>query len=1128
MARRSKDLVSMIPLRERGKIAHQAHRVQEVVCPAIFQRPHLVAKNLGVFNWEELAVDGSNSTVCFQYVWATVDNCLYIWEISSRENSSRASDGDGPVPLRPALQCSQLDQLDQAITAVHLCRAKDGVFPGRAESPYILVVATTVDIILFQVERNRTRRTLQPTPTDFFTSSDHVSMTKIVSSKSGRIFMSGADGFLYELEYRRATLRDRYLNGNCSEITCTKTRVVGYEKLIELLPPFVGALFLARRDIIDMCYDEEDDAIFVLMMNEATVRRISLRGEAAASTATGKTSSSSKTGGGGAAAAPRVPRAMFLLDREHPFRRANPLYKLAVVMQDGEVVYVTMQTKGGKRALSVGTAAASNRQTSTLGVMVALPFSWKQTMLIATTKPADGPLNRLQFVTALPCRQSKGSHRSLEHVVATEGAHERPIALLGKVYHIDAAENHDATAVEQLYWHFKTTATQKKRKAGASGAAGSGDWDEVDVHAHIQRCSNGKYAMEYCPDPLLRFHAPEFVVVGESRVQRIAMLRLLDERLALEERGNAADVNEFIRTLLRGSKTHHANRNQIEAARDYICILLIILCCGGSDTVSLSGSDSNQQRRSRTWAHLRDLFTHNLFRSEDKFTTEAEKFKRGQFAEAVQVFIAQVLYRVSSIPFAYFTSRGASSASFNGRVPERVLDRLISTLDRLLELLIHPNMFELKRNPPQADDFSFREEFPNILNFVHYLIQFFKFLRVVNEAGRPRASLAGSADTAGLRGNSEDAVEAEHAFNDKSEAFFKDTILDLLDTKEAVRRHCHDAIMAAVADLSHKGLDVRELEDLVRWRRKYLQPRHFVFAAAAVEYYADTVAAIDSVVQESDFALRKAATFAGDRLSSHDRVFRDVRDRTDFSFESLEDYCEKLYNKPSAGGLASGASMAGAGSPKLRIQVAREMLRAAKQRGHPQAYYEYVRGKLFSLAKDEDPSEEEANREVFLGILDHAEQEQEDDFLRKYVYGPFLATGERVTERARDWILRHHEICTICDTRDSRDARVRGACCLRKFAWDQAELLRYLSNVKEPNPRQELGEWQHDGTNEPLLVTFCKLPTSNLDRRLEDQLKAAELLRRCARTETHNIDVRVRVQCLRSALGRLQDRGNMQ
>jgi hypothetical protein len=800
----SKDLVSMNPLRERGYIANQSHCVREVTCPAIFQRPHLVAKNLGIFNWVEHRLGMSASAVgeeeCIQhqYVWATVDNCLYIWELPAFEK--------GPV-------LSQLDQLDQAITAVHLLRAKAGAMDGKGGRPHILVVATTVDIILFHVERDAKKRTLLLTPTDFFTSSDHVSMTKIVSSRDGRIFMSGSDGLLYELEYRQTTLRDKYLNGNCGSVTCAKRRVGRYEKLLELLPPFVGALMLGRCDIVDMCYDPEDEAIYLLMMHEATVRRISLRGETELSVSTTGGGRKSSNGGSkssrssSANAAPvsvRVPRALYLLDREHPIRRAQPAYKLAVVMQDGDLVYVKLGTSsGGSRVMVVGTAAAStNRQTvATLGVMVALPFNWKHTTVVATTQPADGPLNRLRFITARPCRSTKSTTQTLNHVVASDsfaysgggggggggGARHRAGTLLGKVYHIACVGNHDAEVVEQLYWLFKNA--DRKRAAprsssssgssssssssssvggGAAGAEVSSQWDDVLVLAHIQRCNNGTYTMEYCPDPLLRLSVPEFLVVGEASVQYVAVLRLLDERLGLEERGANSQINDFLRAkILSGAASSSSSSsggggssssssssggagdtagNKLQAVRDYICMLLIGLCCAEDD----ADFDATRARRRRTWAHLRDLFTHDLFRSEDHFTgSEADKFKRdrsGPFATAVQVFIAQVLYRVSSIPFRYFVDPRVHFAGVNGgsdgggrgndddlddlddgdgsgdrarrRVPPRVLDRLVKTLDRLLELLMHPTMLQLKRSPPQPDDFSFREEFPGILNLL--------------------------------------------------------------------------------------------------------------------------------------------------------------------------------------------------------------------------------------------------------------------------------------------------------------------------------------------------------------------------------------------------------------------------
>ena len=137
-------------------------------------------------------------------------------------------------------------------------------------------------------------------------------------------------------------------------------------------------------------------------------------------------------------------------------------------MQDGEVVYVTMT--GSKRKLAV-----TKQNSSTLGEMVALPFNAKQVTVVATTRPADGPLNRLAFVTARPGRGK------LNHVVSTlEGSaggreHGRASnAVLGKVYHIARAQNYDADVVERLYWHFKTPVSRGKRAKPGSSSSSSG------------------------------------------------------------------------------------------------------------------------------------------------------------------------------------------------------------------------------------------------------------------------------------------------------------------------------------------------------------------------------------------------------------------------------------------------------------------------------------------------------------------------------------------------------------------------------------------------------------------------------------------------------------------------------
>jgi hypothetical protein len=1010
MSRQSSHQVVMVRIspREKGYKANQAVHVEEITCPALFRRAPLVSKNLGVFDWYEPAPDGSSRTICYQYVWATVDNCLYTWEVSGSGDEALefvgrggggggygGGGGCGSGRLSPATQCGRLDRLDQAITAVHLMNAKVGVFsdPGVR----VLVVATTVDIILFRVERDEDARKLQLIPTDFFASSDHVSMTKIVSSTTGRIFMSGSDGYLYELEYRRSTLWDN-VNGNFNDVTCSKRRVVAKEYLLELLPPFVSALFfVGRQDIVDMCYDEEDDAVFLLMLDGATVRRIALDGGMVEQycSALGGDSSSNRGGGGGGGrsggssesggTSRRVPRALHVLDREHPFRRGSASQiKLAVVMHDGDIVYITMDL--GTKRLRVGTAPAKNRQAASVGaVMVAQAFNAKQTTIIATTKPADGPLNRVQVVTALPRNTGAGSigdsvsssHAlTLNHTITEEALDDRPSSAIGKIYDIACVQNHNAAVVERLYWHFKDSSQQQQQqrktkrssggsssaddlKAGRGGANKAGDaagWKTPVRHvlAHISYCSNGTDPMEYCLDPLLRVGVPEFLVVGETRVLKVAVLRLLDERMHLQR---PADINQFLSQMLGASKTHHSTKN--DAARNYICILLIMLCCTPQD----------RHTQASTWDHLRDLFTHELFRRGDhtsswswaadvhkQFERDSKRGEHGehdQFLKAVQTFIAQVLYRVASIPFRYFTDRGgddfwagggggggsaavhaaaaaaAAVAAAGGeaaaaalhhrpaRVPESVVRDLVSILEKLLELLLHPEMFELKHNPPQADDYSFREAYQDILDLLQYLIQMLNFLGVANAAGRVVGGGGGGGggdngwDGKSAASSLEAEAEAERLFQQKAGAFFDDCILDLLHNKHDVLHHCNMAIMATIADLSRKERldDVKLLQEKLLRRWPPAQP---FFPRPADWYYrggggggggrrgggggggggggAAAAVQLASVVKESEFMLKKAASFTGYNFDQDG-----WRQHNDFSFQSLREYCEKLY-----------------------------------------------------------------------------------------------------------------------------------------------------------------------------------------------------------------------------------------
>jgi nuclear pore complex protein Nup155 len=68
----------------------------------------------------------------------------------------------------------------------------------------LLIIATPIEISLIAVayDKQATTSKVSLYPTDISVTSDSVSMTSIVGSESGRIFMCGNNGRVYELSYK--------------------------------------------------------------------------------------------------------------------------------------------------------------------------------------------------------------------------------------------------------------------------------------------------------------------------------------------------------------------------------------------------------------------------------------------------------------------------------------------------------------------------------------------------------------------------------------------------------------------------------------------------------------------------------------------------------------------------------------------------------------------------------------------------------------------------------------------------------------------------------------------------------------------------------------------------------------
>ncbi|OMO93980.1 Nucleoporin protein [Corchorus olitorius] len=121
--------------------------------------------------------------------WASVDNSLFLW---------RFDKWDG--------QCPEYNVEEQAICAVGLAKSRPGIFVEAIQ--YLLILATPVELILVGVCCSEAgdgtdpyaEVSLQPLP-EYTIPSDGVTMTCIISTDKGRIFMAGLDGHIYELHY---------------------------------------------------------------------------------------------------------------------------------------------------------------------------------------------------------------------------------------------------------------------------------------------------------------------------------------------------------------------------------------------------------------------------------------------------------------------------------------------------------------------------------------------------------------------------------------------------------------------------------------------------------------------------------------------------------------------------------------------------------------------------------------------------------------------------------------------------------------------------------------------------------------------------------------------------------------
>jgi len=177
--------------------------------------------------------------------WISIDNKLFLWNYYEGEDFYVYTG------------------IDQLIVSVGLARPQPGHFSSDVE--YLLVISTPVEIVVLELvilgpEPSSGKVELRPT--DYNIASDDVPMRCIVGTSTGRIFMGGHDGGLYELCYERPTLA----HSIGFKRQCRKKELSGGLGKY-LLPSFIRKHIGTSVPVRQLCVDHERSLVYSLTGN---------------------------------------------------------------------------------------------------------------------------------------------------------------------------------------------------------------------------------------------------------------------------------------------------------------------------------------------------------------------------------------------------------------------------------------------------------------------------------------------------------------------------------------------------------------------------------------------------------------------------------------------------------------------------------------------------------------------------------------------------------------------------------------------------------------------------------------------------------------------------------------------
>lgn len=178
--------------------------------------------------------------------WMVVDSDLYIW---------RYETGD---------DFAYFDGLSEAILAVGLVPPQPGVFQSHIHS--LLCLATCTEIVILGATIQGGELLLQPEPL-FTLPTDGVPTTCIVGSASGRIFLGGGDGSLYEVAYSTGGW---WFGSRCRKVNHSSSA------LSYLMPAFLTLPFFVSDDPIAQVVVDDDRKALYTRSEKGTVQLFDL------------------------------------------------------------------------------------------------------------------------------------------------------------------------------------------------------------------------------------------------------------------------------------------------------------------------------------------------------------------------------------------------------------------------------------------------------------------------------------------------------------------------------------------------------------------------------------------------------------------------------------------------------------------------------------------------------------------------------------------------------------------------------------------------------------------------------------------------------------------------------------